>query len=227
MVHALKAAKDTPAALVYRLELWRAIRRAQGFQGTFVKWWPSRPIRLQGSPLRISQSVPSLLQIQAIFTDFQLNYKKFERWHFKQRQSLLGASMEHQKSRLFTAIKPDHKPQLTHLEDRTVVEVIGVSDDGQQIQVTEPLALQDPYEFQISSLPLQVHAVHEDILDIDEDMLVTVGAEIEVIQHYATPPQQHQALADYWTKRWCREPPQPAMAADSRLCETLHAAWTM
>ncbi len=209
MVHALKADKDTPDALVYRIELWRAIRKAQGFHGTFAKWWPTRPTRLQGSPLSISQCVPSLLKIQAIFTDFQLNYKKFERWHFKQRQSLLALSSEHQKSRLFAAVKPDQKPQLTHLEERTMVEVIGVSENGQQIQVSESLVLQDPYEIQISSLPLQVYAVNGDVIDIDEDTLVTPGVEMEVIQHYATPPQQHQALASFWTKRWCRDPPQP------------------
>ena len=48
MVHATKAGKETADAIEYRISLWRAIRNAKGFDGTFETWWETRPTQLAG-----------------------------------------------------------------------------------------------------------------------------------------------------------------------------------
>lgn len=181
-------------------------RRATGFQGRFHKWWPSRATQLQGSPLTIPGHVPTTEVCQALFVDFQINYKKFERWHFRQRQDLLATNLAQQKARLFASVKEDQKPQLTHLEERKIVDVTGVSDDGAQLQVSKPLTLQELYEIQVSSIPLQVYDIAGDILTVDDDTLILPGTELEVIQHYATPPQLHDALARFGLHGGARSP---------------------
>ena len=49
---ALDANKQTAAAQAYRLALWQSIKRATGFAVGFASWWPTRPLRLQGSPIQ-------------------------------------------------------------------------------------------------------------------------------------------------------------------------------
>ena len=76
LVHALGAAKASPAALSYRLDLWRAIHVAPRFDGGLLRWWGQRHIRLQGSP----ESLPALLLpthavAQAIHEDFRANFR--------------------------------------------------------------------------------------------------------------------------------------------------------
>ena len=115
--------------------------------------------------------------------------------------------MTSQKARLFASVKGEQKPSLTHLEDHQTVDVIGISDEGTQLHVSAPLQVTEPYEIKVSSIPLPVTAVQDDIITIEEDILISPGTELDVVQHYATPPQLHKALADFWTKRWCREPP--------------------
>ena len=48
MVHATKAGKETADAIEYRISLWRAIRNAKGFDGTFETWWETRPTQSAG-----------------------------------------------------------------------------------------------------------------------------------------------------------------------------------
>lgn len=55
MVHAKKADKNTPDAVEYRSSLWRAIRKAKGFDGAFEDWWTRRPTQLAG----LSNSFPT------------------------------------------------------------------------------------------------------------------------------------------------------------------------
>lgn len=50
MVHAKNADRDTPDAIEYSSSLWRAIRKAKSFEGTFENWWRTRPTQSAGLP---------------------------------------------------------------------------------------------------------------------------------------------------------------------------------
>ena len=79
---AVRAGKQTPAALAYRLELWAAVLRSPGFQQGFSVWWRHhRAHALPDSPSCFPRSPPGLEVAEAVFADFKLNFEKYEAWH--------------------------------------------------------------------------------------------------------------------------------------------------
>ena len=146
MRHALRAGKMTEDAILYRLELWKAIQRAPGFGTGFTSWWRHRPVQLQGSPEELLWWVPGLAMCERIFDDYQVNYKKLEGWHVRHRQSLLEVTLQTQRSRIFKLTRPEGKSSLSHLEDTKEVTVLAQSDNGDQLHVSEPLVVQPPFQ---------------------------------------------------------------------------------
>ena len=74
LVHNLRRDSDTATALCYRLDLWRAIRSACGFAGSFPIWWSVRPHKLPGAPHDFPDLLPSLGVVELIFEDFKQNF---------------------------------------------------------------------------------------------------------------------------------------------------------
>ena len=66
MHHALQANKQTWDAIIYRIEPWRSITTAKGFESAFPLWWLQQPLKLQGSPAEWPQQVPSLAMMKII-----------------------------------------------------------------------------------------------------------------------------------------------------------------
>ena len=209
LLHGLRAAKDTADAVAYRLELWSAIKRAKGFQNGFDGWWSQRPVQLQGTPTTLPVGVPTVEIAELLFQDFQVNYRKFESWHARQRKALLQVTFQSQQSKIFGMIKPTGKAPLTQLEEVHSVHVLAQSDDGKQIQVPEPLDLHLPYTIKHEDFALDVEEIQNDIIITDGDTLVQPGTQLDATQRYVTPPEIHYALGKYWSDRWWKEPPPP------------------
>ena len=212
LLHALRAGKSTPNAQIYRLELWKSIKKAPGFKPDFPQWWGHRPVQLQGSPEHLPLHVPPAADCELIFADYQINYKKFEKWHAGQRQSLLDITLQSQRSRIFQLVQPEGKAPLRHLEDTTAVDVLAQSEDGTLIHVSKPNP-KPPFDIKADSISLPVSNIQDDLITTDGECLVAPGSELEITEHHTTPPQLHEALATYWTHRWWKEPP-PASAWD-------------
>ena len=95
-----------------------------------------------------------------------------EQWNYKQRQDLLATNLANQKTKLFAAVKEEQKPALSHLQESFTVDVIGVSEDGTKLHLTESLKLEEPYEIRSASMPITVKDIQEDVIEIDEDLLI-------------------------------------------------------
>ena len=214
MRHALRAGKMTEDAILYRLELWKAILRAQRYGMGFASWWKNRPVQLQGSPEVLPAWVPGLDMCERIFDDYQVNYKKLEGWHVRQRQSLLDVTLQTQRSRIFRLTRPEGKSSLSHLEDTKEVTVLAQSDSGEQLHVSEALLVKPPFQVDADGMNLGATQIDRDIINIAPDYLITPGTQVEVTQHYSTPPELHEALAHYWQSRWWKESLLPADAWD-------------
>ena len=121
--------------LCYRLELWRSITRAKGFDPNFPLWWLSRPIQLQGSPHEWPSHVPRLECVQNIFNDFEYNYRQFEAWHARQRKDMLQLELQENQSKIFAMIKPSGKAPLQHLQETKDYKILQISDDRTQLHL--------------------------------------------------------------------------------------------
>ena len=209
LLHGVRAGKETPEATAYRVELWHSIKNAPGFANGFTAWWPERPVQLQGTPAELPQGVPATGAMERLFHDFQVNYKKFEAWHVRQRRELLQVTFQTQQTKIFSMVKPEGKSPLTQLEDKKVVHVLAQSDDATMVQVSEPLTVSPPFAIRQDDFEIEVQDIQEDIIQTDADTLFTPGTELEVIQRFVTTPKIHEALAKYWSVRWWKDPLPP------------------
>ena len=81
LLHALRGGKQSPEAMTYRLDLWRAILCSTGFHGGFLAWFPNRLVKHQGMPPFLSPQLPSVAFAERLFDDFRANFRRFEHWH--------------------------------------------------------------------------------------------------------------------------------------------------
>ena len=207
MLHALKAGKTTWDAIIYRTELWRAIRKAKGFEGGFVRWWQQRPIQCQGSPMVIPTRVPSLRHMELLFLDYEINYRKFEHWHARQRKDALQLALQENQNKIFALVRPTGKTPLQHLEARTETHILGISDDGTQIHVEEVPSITEQCVVNIEGQHLSVVAVDGPVLTLS-DAIDTEHPEVaQINQHFSTVEQIQGHLAEFWRKRWWKSPP--------------------
>ena len=103
--HAVVAAKSTPAADLYRVQLWRSILGGKGFQGSFQSWWLIRPVKLQGSPPALPSLLPLAAHVTLIFEDFRENYRRLESWHLRRRHEVLKHRHAKSKTQLYHGLR--------------------------------------------------------------------------------------------------------------------------
>ena len=208
MVHALKAGKTSWDAQIYRADLWRAIKRAKGHDPDFQQWWAQRPIQLQGTPSTWPTFVPQANVMELLYTDYELNYRKFESWHNKQRTEMLNLTLQENHSKIFSLLKPLEKLRFNILKRhatstfckfrKTVCKFI--------LNMT-PNILQSA---EVDGYQMQIEKVEGELLTLSKP-LDTVDAEvIQITKHYSTVEQLQAHLADFWQKRWWREIPSPS-----------------
>lgn len=211
MVHATKAGKNTPDAIEYRASLWRAIRLAKGFDGTFEKWWKTRPTQYAGLDNEFPTEPPSAAFCQAIFDDFLLNYRKFEAWHTRQRRNLLMAQYEANTNKIFEVTRKEPKGGINLLEKVTNTTILGIHDELPQIHVDVKKEISLPATLQVMDATIPILGQDEQILTLDGEWLLQPGQGCTIVEHANTVPQIHQQLIEFWKPRWWKEPlPQPA-----------------
>ena len=207
LLHATRADKQTGEAQIYRANLWRAIRGAHGFKGSFSRWWTTRPVRLQGTPQVLPDRVPPVAMVEAIWEDFHRNYRKFESWHVRRRRELLEAHMQSNYDRIFQQIKPPSKQALSHLQETRAATIIGVSEDGTQIQLDTHLPQGPAVSYDIDERPAQLDFFDKDMANVDFDGLIETGATATATEHYSTFAEIDGKLREFWQRRWVKQAP--------------------
>ena len=205
--HALRAMKMTLDAQIYRAELWHSIKAARGFDQGFVMWWTQRPLQMPHSPEFIPIQVPSLEQLLLIFDDFELNFRRFESWHAKQRFVKLDAVLQCQSEKLFAMIKPDVKQPLTVLEDTTHFQILGTDNDQGLIQLDSVPSISTHTACTIDGFPVKVVAQDQDVVTIDHDWLFGQMTEFTTTDTATTPQAILEQLEGFWQKRWWKVNP--------------------
>lgn len=232
LTQALHAGKSTASAQLYRASLWGSIKRSKGFEQGFEKWWTTRPYKLQGSPSELPAGVPGTFMADLIYQDYMDNYRRLEAWHARRRGESLKANLEANKYRIFSIVKPEPKGALQQLQETFEMNIIGVSEDGNQIQLDQPLQQGPACTFTVEDFPVDVHtdpsSAENEIYDIHSDTLLYTGQSIQQVVHYNTPEDIQRKLEDFWKKRWWKDRPpseedwQRIMSFGKAYLPTLH-----
>eukprot|EP00438_Fugacium_kawagutii_P028090 Skav211003 [mRNA] locus=scaffold1610:94452:115803:- [translate_table: standard] len=164
--HAIAANKQTPDAICYRLELWTSIVRARGFRRSFSHWWTHlRTVRAEGCPSVLPRGPPVATVARAIFEVFRVCFERFERWHLRQRATLLKHQYSKSLDALYRDLKPPKRERLDFLKDQTDHQVVIV--DAATCQVHVDPAVQDlPSTWTWDGDPLQVRVLNTHTLEL-------------------------------------------------------------
>ena len=209
LCHALKANKMTADAQLYRATLWQAIKKGKGFLPNFEDWWVDRPYKQQGSPRTIPLGVPNYFVAELIYQDYMDNYRRYEAWHHRRRSECLQIAFEANRYKIFDMVKPEPKGMLQQMEEVHDMQIIGVSEDGKQVQLDQPLQAGPAYTCMVEDFPVEVytdsgHAENE-IYNIEADRLLQEGQTLTQTVHYRTPEEIQAKLESFWSKRWWKQ----------------------
>ena len=185
--HAVVAAKTTPAADLYRVQLRRSILGGKGFQDSFQRWWLTRPVKLQGSPPTLSSLLPSAVHVTLIFEDFRENYRRLESWHLRRRHEVL--KHRHEKSKTQAAESPGQVDCLAVHRTYTALEV-----EGSLASLDPPPDLRGHSTWKLNAEPVDVAFVEEVTCSFDGEAHPQPGDEVEQVQWLAS----HESM-----KTWC------------------------
>ena len=211
LLHSVRANKQTVDAQLYRIELWSSICRAKGFHNGFRDWWKERPTKAAGLCHALPLGPPSLHMLEGIFHDFEVNYRKFETWHARQRGSLLQAQYTKCTTKIFEVVRKEPKGGINYLENKLNTVVVSTDEDGAKLIVADEVPQHVPLTISSGGLTKPAKAVSAKEITIDDEWLIQDGTPLEVKGHYTTPHEIQQELGAFWKKRWWHEePPQPA-----------------
>ena len=139
LVHNLRRNSASISALCYRLDLWRSIKSACGFAGTFPVWWSSRPSRLPGAPCYFPDLLPSLGVVELIFEDFKINFRAFESWHIRHRCETLRTVLRTDMRKAFQSLRPSAPSCPDRFVATTTAQVVDVESATNLVHVDRPL----------------------------------------------------------------------------------------
>ena len=206
LLHSKRTLRRDSSALLYQVQVWASIRLASGFRKGFFQWWRTRAIQLQSAPESLSYHPPTIEQLEVIFLDYKLNYKRFEQWQLAQRAKILQIKRETHLKEFFRTLKGEQKQKLDYLEDYVNYQITEVS--GNFVLFDSPPAL-DKGSFTLSDAPATVTEVlladdgeDEQIFQIDSDIIPVPGQTLKQMIPLTSTADIHDALCDLWQPRW-------------------------
>eukprot|EP00438_Fugacium_kawagutii_P034760 Skav225372 [mRNA] locus=scaffold329:102549:105833:- [translate_table: standard] len=203
-VHAVVAGKQTPDAICYRLELWSSILRARGFRHSFSHWWEHlRTVRTPESPWLLPQGPPPVDVARAIFSCFRQCFDRFERWHLRQRGTLLKARYDKSLGALYQDLKPVKRERLDFLKESTEHVVVSVEPTLLQIHVDPAVPVDRGATWTWDGDKMAVTVLNEYTLQLDDSPCSIEEGHVLTRQVViADTKDLHNRLLDYWTSTW-------------------------
>ena len=214
LLHNLRLNRQTPQAIDYRLQTWRAIHQSSGFDGPFPVWWLTRPIKLQSAPAEFPTELPSCMELEHLYLDFQHNYRSLEHWHLSNRHQALKLRYQESAREAFRVVRKSELPQMTHLSSSQQAEVLEV--DPQTFSVTTDVDLQETASCSwfLEDSPAKVQRLGDRHYQVDSDLLLCPGQILEQRKHLATTQEMLGELSSFWQERWQRHQEIPDSAWD-------------
>ena len=202
LVHNLRRNSDAVTALVYRLDLWRAIKSACGFAGTFPVWWSVRPHKLPGAPMSFPDLLPPLGVVEIIFEDFKQNYRAFETWNLRHRSETLQAVLRTDMRKAFQTLRSDTASAPDRFVETSVAQVLDVEVETCLVHVDRPLVQTAQTSWTLEDEPARVTQIGSQLFEVHSSLPLVPGQELSMHTHITDPVDMHVHLQQFWTARW-------------------------
>lgn len=149
-----RSSSCSPALAADQCYTWRAIRNAKGFSG-FTTWWSQRGIKCVGAPDELPLLPPSATLAEALFLDFEANYRSFEQWHVRQRTKVIKAKHHDHNKLLFHQMRPCKAGSVSHLKVRHS-RLVCALHEGNLVELDSPLPVLASATWTLDDTPVTV-----------------------------------------------------------------------
>ena len=211
--HAARAASFAPSAIDYRTSLWCSIRQARGFRNGFQAWWPTRPVKLVGSPPFLPSMVPGASQAKLLYEDFRCNFRRLEDWHLRRRTQVLDAKYDKSLQQVYKDLREPAPEQVDSLQVRRDIAILAVADAGDQTHVEFPLDCRGVSQWAIDGTPVRVESCNGDLCNLaspaPSDSFV-----LEQVQTLSSVADLCFEFKSLWAPRWQMHSATPSTAWD-------------
>ena len=206
LLHALRGGKQTPEAMSYRLDLWRAILGSTGFHGGFQAWFPHRLVKHQGMPSFLSSQLPCVAFAERLFDDFRANFRRFEHWHATQRGSILRAQYEENRNLVFRDLAKASANSVETIILRKTYSAIAADTQSQQVLLDEEPIQKGSSFWSVDGLPVVVVPEGPALLTIQSPLPVLDGLELEQTVVISDTVELQHEFENFWRLRWNKTP---------------------
>ena len=196
---AIRAGKQTAAAIAYRFELWHSILRSPGFCGGFPHWWTCHCADDTAAFPWIPNFPPGPAAAASIFHSFRERFQRFESWHLRQRAQLLKAKYDKGMSGIFQDLRKQPRDRLDFLQATHEYGVLAV--EGHQVHVDRPIQQDGTSHWSCDNGVFSPEVVNEVTMYVG--FSCQVGDILCQHQTIADVPTLHQRLLTYWRQTWC------------------------
>lgn len=205
--HSILAGQFHENAVQYRIELWTAIRRAKGFQVSFVHWWQQQDFAQVLGPLPICP--PDAQAAIMMYQAFHHAFRQYERWHIHQRQLVLQSKYDKTMKALFQDLRKARPDQVHSFWSTTSFEVVAIREATRSILLNECVPDQLGQWF-FQGRPLPVRGNVEELLVFEHMPEIGVGDVLDFHCHTATVADVHRQLQEFWAPKWNAQRPMDA-----------------
>ena len=211
LCHAVRAQKNTPEAIAYRLALWSSIKQSKGFENGFSSWWAQRKPMLHADPIELPQGIPLLQDAEAIFAEFQQHFRAFERWHLNQRSQILAQKHRDSSQQLYRELRPPMKDTPDLFWSEVEYEVIAKDDDDNLVQLDRAPSTQLDCNWCLEGRHVQLTDFDEAVcrVPLSHSAQVEVGSVLTQRIFVSNLADMHTTLSDFWKLRWQGEAQLP------------------
>lgn len=206
------------AADTYQALCWSAIIRSSGFKPSFRSWWLRRPVRLQNSVPALD-GLPTLEQLQLIYEDFHLNFRRYESWYGRQQAKMAQLQKESCHRTLFRTLKPEGAEPLDFLTSATSYSLCevdistgAVSIEGHADFTQGQWTLCGEKVVPVPVLDAPSSVTSRLWCSFESDILPVPGQQLVQTTPLVQPSAIHDELLSLWLPRWqaLSQAPDPA-----------------
>ncbi len=199
-----------------RATLWQCILLAPGFSDGFQAWWPTRIVKLQGSPTVLPDYPPGVDNIEAIYDDFLANYRRYEHWQCSKREESLQAKVASSSKDLFAITCKPPKPMLDCLNNAVSQQITVVDTRQNLVSTPSHFPESSVHSWTLQDQPAVVRRIGH-TYQVDCDLLLCSGQVLTCHQTISATEQIHSKLVQLWSPYWNRHCDVP----DSRWAEII------
>ena len=202
LANSVRAATATPSAIEHRVQLWRSILRAKGFQGGFQAWWRHRPVQFLDSPTSVGSGVPAAAAVDAMLHDFRSNFRKLEAWHVAQRAKVLRTKHEASRDALFKELREPAPEQVDVLVLQHVHSVLAVDSDTRAAHLDASPDTRGCSTWTVNDTAFEPSLLDGNVCVPSHGVTLHEDDEICQVQTLADVNSIHSEFVSFWSHSW-------------------------